>query len=355
MAAKQIKILITGSGAPGIAGTVYSLRNNYDNRTVCVIGTDMKTGVAGQYLCDDFDVIPPACNVNNYLNRLLELSVDKKIDVILPQNTAELEILARNKQIFEQVGTKIIISSLQALELSNNKFNLMNFCRSKGIPTAGFFLTDNFEDLRKYAEELGWPDNRVVIKPPVSNGQRGMRIIDQRIDLKKAFYEQKPNNLFIRMDSLYDIIGDKFPELIVMEYLPGDEYTADIFRNKHNTLVVPRKRLSIRSGITFSGCVEKHEQIMSFSEKLAEQIDLEYCFGFQFKLDEYGLPKILESNPRVQGTMVLATFAGANIIYSSIKAAIGEEIPDFKINWNTKLVRYWGALHILNNEIIEKI
>jgi carbamoyl-phosphate synthase large subunit len=157
------------------------------------------------------------------------------------------------------------------------------------------------------------------------------------------------------MDSLYDILGDKFPELIVMEYLPGDEYTADAFRNKHNTLVIPRKRQSIRSGITFSGCVEKHEQIMSFSGKLAEQIDLEYCFGFQFKLDEYGLPKILESNPRAQGTMVLATFAGANIIYSSIKAAIGEEIPDFKVNWNTKLVRYWGALHILNNEVIEKI
>jgi carbamoyl-phosphate synthase large subunit len=182
-----------------------------------------------------------------------------------------------------------------------------------------------------------------------------MRIIDQSIDLKKAFYEQKPTDIFTRIEALYDILGDKFPELIIMEYLPGDEYTSDVFRYKNYTLVIPRKRLSIRSGITFSGCVERNEQIISFSGKLAERLNLEYCFGFQFKLDEKGLPKILEANPRVQGTMVLAAFAGANIIYSSIKAAIGEEIPAFKVNWDTKLIRYWGALNILNYRLIGKI
>jgi carbamoyl-phosphate synthase large subunit len=355
MAAKQVKILITGSGAPGIAGTVFSLRNNYDNRPVYLVGTDMKTGVVGQYLCNDFDIIPPACDIDSYLNRLLELSVSKKVDVILPQNTAELEVLARNRQKFEQVGIKIAISGLGALELSNNKYKLMNFCRSNGIPTAEFFLIDNFKDLKRYAEKLGWPQRKVVVKPPVSNGQRGMRIIDQSIDLKKAFYERKPTDIFTRLEALHDILGDRFPELIVMEYLPGDEYTSDVFRYKNYMLVIPRKRLLVRSGITFSGCVERDEQVISFSGKLAERLNLEYCFGFQFKLDEKGLPKILEANPRVQGTMVLATFAGANIIYSSIKAAMGEEIPAFKVNWDTKLIRYWGALDILNDRLIGKI
>jgi len=351
----QVKILITGSGAPGIAGTVYSLRNNYDRRDVYLIGTDIKSGVAGQYLCDDFNIIPPAHDVDNYLNRLLEVCSDKKIDVILPQNTSELGILSQNRHRFERIRTKVVISGFQALRLSNNKFDLMNFCRSNEIPTAEFFLADKFDDLKGYAEILGWPDKKIVVKPPVSNGLRGTRIIDQNIDLKEMFYKQKPTSLYVRMESLYDVLGDNFPELIVMEHLPGCEYTVDVFRYNQYMLVIPRKRQSIRSGITFGGSAEEHKQIMSFSQKLAEQMDLEYCFGFQFKLDEDGIAKILESNPRVQGTMILSTFAGANIIYSSIKAAIGEDIPDLRINWNTKLIRYWGALNIVDNELIEKI
>jgi carbamoyl-phosphate synthase large subunit len=355
MTAKQMKILITGSGAPGIAGTIYSLRNNYDKRPVYLVGTDIKDGVAGQYLCDDFAVIPPANDVKSYLGRLLELSTIKKIDVILPQNTSELEILSQNKQKFEREGIKIVISSSESLKVSNDKYKLMNFCKSNEIPTADFFLTDNFKDLKKYAEKLGWPQKKVAIKPPVSNGQRGMRIIDQNFDLKKAFYEQKPTDVFIRIESLYDILGERFPELIVMEYLPGDEYTVDVFRHNQRIIAIPRKRLSIRSGITFGGCLEKNQQLITFSEKLAKGLNLEYCFGFQFKLDETGLPKILESNPRVQGTMISAVFAGANIIYSSIKAVLGEEIPDLKIDWNAKLVRYWGALNIQNDRLVEKI
>ena len=57
-------------------------------------------------------------------------------------------------------------------------------------------------------------------------------------------------------------------------------------------------------------------------------------------------PKILESNPRVQGTMVLATIANANIIYSSVKNVLGEEIPDFNIRWGTKISRFWGGIGV---------
>ena len=43
-------------------------------------------------------------------------------------------------------------------------------------------------------------------------------------------------------------------------------------------------------------------------------MDLRYAFGFQFIGD-----KLLECNPRVQGTMIASTYAGCNIIYSAVK------------------------------------
>jgi carbamoyl-phosphate synthase large subunit len=349
-----MRILITGCGSPGIAGTIYSLRKNYDNRKVYLIGTDIKDNVVGKYLCDEFHLIPPACDESNYLRALLDLAKERGIDVIFPQNTSELWLLAVNKQIFEDSGIKVVISSPASITLANNKFRLMNTCVSTNIPTPYYCKIYNFKQLKECVGEFGWPEKRVVIKPLVSNGQRGFRIIDENINLKKAFYEEKPTGVFTNMDSLFKILGKKFPPLLLMEYLPGEEYTVDVFRYKE-TIVIPRKRTLIRSGITFNSEVEKNEQIIEDSKKLAELLDLKYCFGFQFKMDEIGIPKILEANPRVQGTMVTSTFAGANIVYSAVKAVIGEEIPPFDINWNTKLIRYWGALNIGNNEVINKI
>ena len=140
-----------------------------------------------------------------------------------------------------------------------------------------------------------------------------------------------------------------------MEYLPGEEYTVDILRTNTNITVIPRKRDLIRSGITFNGTLEHNEKIIEFSIQLSKKIDLYYCFGFQFKLDVNGIPKILECNPRIQGTMVLSTLSGANIIYSSIKAILGEDIPDFNIKWGTKLLRYWGGISVFNNKLITNL
>jgi carbamoyl-phosphate synthase large subunit len=343
---KELTIVVTGVGAPGIIGTYFSLKNNYDNRAIKIIGTDAEPEVVGKYICDDFYTIPKASNTSDYLEALVQLCVQNKVDIILPQNTMELEVLAQSKKIFEDKGVKIIVSSVDAINYANNKYNLMKVCETLKIPVGEFYLTNNFEDLKIYAKKLGWPKKKFVVKPPISNGQRGVRIIDESFDSKHSFYQNKPSDLVIKMNNLCDILGSNFPELIVTEYLPGLEYTVDVFKNEEENIIIPRKRNKIRSGISFEGQVEKHEDIIKHSLLISQKLNLEYCFGFQFKLDQNGVPKILECNPRVQGTMVLSTIAGVNIIYNAIKSILNEEIPKQDIDWNAKLLRYWGAIGI---------
>lgn len=348
----HLKILITGVGAPGIKGTIYSLRNNCDKRNITIIGTDIKEEVVGKYFCDRYYKIPKASDEKPYLNALFDICKNERVDVILPQNTAELELLARKKEIFHQIATKVVISDLEPILNANNKYKLMRECLELQIPVGKFYLVDNFSSLLTFSEKLGWPSEKVVVKPPISNGLRGLRIIDENVDLKKMFYEEKPTSLFIKMDDLKIILGNNFPELIVTEYLTGDEYTVDIFRKSGKVIVIPRKRDMIRSGITFHGTTEYHKEIISYSKKLSDNINLEYCFGFQFKLDKKGVPKILECNPRVQGSMVLATLAGANVIYFSVKAALGEKIPEFDVNWGISLSRYWGGVSFVDSKLV---
>jgi len=347
---RKLKILVTGAGAPGIQGTIYSLRNNYDKRKVKIIGTDINSDVVGKYLCDQFYLIPKALDTENYLYVLLGICINEKVNIVIPQNTAELNTLASNKDKFLEVGTSIIVSNENSINIANNKFNLMTICHENNIPVGKFYLVNKFNNLIQYSKELGWPEKKVVVKPPISNGLRGVRIIDEKINLKRMFYEEKPTSLFIKMEDLEKILGATFPELIVTEYLKGIEYTVDVLKTNKNIIIIPRKRDLIRYGITFSGTTEFNKSIISYSKLISEIINLEYCFGFQFKLDEAGIPKILESNPRVQGTMVLSTLAGANIIYTAIKYILGEDIPSLHIKWNTKLLRYWGGISIYNGQ-----
>ena len=102
-----------------------------------------------------------------------------------------------------------------------------------------------------------------MVKPPLSNGSRGVRVIAQDFDRKKTFYEEKPSSLYTTIDELHAVLGDEFPELIVMEYLPGEEYTVDVCRLGNEIIALPRKRLAIRSGITFAASLEKNDFLIS--------------------------------------------------------------------------------------------
>jgi len=347
----RINILVTGGGSPGIAGTIYSLRNNFDSRDVRIICTDVKEDFAGIYLSDKSFQIPKANQEEEYLKSLIDICTKERIDVILPQNTAELELLANNKKVFLEVGTKIVVSDPLQIKIANNKYYLLQKCQSLKIPYPEFFLVRNKNELINSAKRLGWPQKPFVVKPPASNGSRGIRIIDENKDYKSLYYNEKPTSLFIRMDEFIEIIGDVFEPLLIMEYLPGEEITVDVLKMGDRFLAIPRIRDEIRSGISFKNRADKKEDLMSYSKTISDSLDLKFCFGFQFKYDSNSIPKILECNPRVQGTMIFSTFMGANIIYASVKSCMGEALPEFSLNWDTKLIRYWGAIGIINNEI----
>jgi carbamoyl-phosphate synthase large subunit len=349
----DITVLITGAGAPGIKGTLYSLRRNFDRRRIRTVGTDISGDVVGRYLCDGFYQVPRPSSTA-FIPRLLEICKKEKVDVILPQVTSELSLLSQSRKEFEACGTKVAISSSKAIELSNNKFNLMRSATEMGLPVPRFFLVSTMDSLRLCAEELGFPKKPFVVKPPVSSGMRGLRIVEEKHDLKEEFYTKKPNDVNVGLEDLERILGSAFPELMVTEHLPGIEYSVDILADR-DPIVIPRTRDLIRTGITFNGSVEKSEEIIDQSRRLVKGLGLEYACGFQMKLDGIGRPRLLECNPRVQGTMVLSTLAGANIIYGAVKLAFGEELPEFEIRWNTRLMRYWGGIGISDGEVIAEI
>lgn len=354
---KNITILITGGGAPGIAGTVYALKNNPDGQIFRIVTTDVKADVVGRYLADSFYKVPPPEH-KDFVRQVLKIAKKEKADVILPQTTRELPIFAKHKKDFVKEGIAVVVSSYESIKQANDKFFLLQKAQKIGVPCPLYFLTNSQRSFEKAVHALGFPKKKIVVKPPVSNGMRGLRIITNEAWNVSKFLSSKPQGIEISLENLLKILRNGvWSKLLVMEYLPGDEYTVDIFRGERGSIVIPRLRKTIRSGITFDAQIRLRKDIVEYSNKLAAELDLFYCFGFQFKEDQKGVAKIIECNPRVQGTMVASAFAGFNIIYYSVMEALGKKmaVKETILKEKVNFVRYWGGVAVYENKFIGKV
>jgi carbamoyl-phosphate synthase large subunit len=110
----------------------------------------------------------------------------------------------------------------------------------------------------------------------------------------------------------------------------------------------------IRSGISFENSIVRRDDLAQFTLAAAAEIGLKLAFGFQFKEDQNGIPKVLECNPRIQGTMVGSVFAGVNPIWLSVKASLGWPIrPEETKVRDAEFYRYWGGMGVVDGVAVD--
>jgi carbamoyl-phosphate synthase large subunit len=269
------------------------------------------------------------------------------VQLILPQVTKELAVFAEYQDVFHRNGIYVLVSPLAAIEVANNKFNIMEYARRSGVPVGQFWLARNRSEVLEAVANLGYPQKNGVVKLPSSNGSRGIRILSEAVNKLDAFLNEKPSGMSITLSDFLSFYDEAvIPEILVMEYLPGRELTVDAYGGQQTAEAVVRTRDRIVSGISFQGTVISYPVLESACKSLTLGLGLRYAHGFQFKEDEDGNPKLLECNPRIQGTMAASCLAGQNFIYKGICEALGEAYVQ-SINGGesaTIFYRYWGLV-----------
>lgn len=351
----EVSVLLTGAGAPGTRGTLYALRHNPDGIKIHVVGTDLKSGGVGRFWMDAFYQVP-APEDEGYVETLLSICRKEAVDLVIPQTTREIVAFARHKAVFEAASIRVMVSDLQAIAVANDKGALLKLFEQLALPHPAYHMVRSKEELIDSAVRLGYPGNPVVVKPPVSNGMRGFRILREGAWDLERFLNEKPSGVEISLEELLAILGrgEVWPELLVTEYLPGAEYSVDAFAGSKVQVAVPRLRKEIRSGISFENQLEDRDDLVQYTLSVGRQIGLTYAFGFQFKLDRHGIAKVLECNPRVQGTMVASLFSGVNLIWMGVKEALGEPPETVPNTFRAaSFHRFWGGLGLCGEQMDE--
>lgn len=337
----SIHVLMTGAGAPGAPGILKCLRQEKD-WTITLADADAEA--KGKFLHDRFFQIPPA-NAPLFIQSLLELCEKNKINVILPLVTKELIPLALHKEDFEKKGIHVLVSAASSLEIANDKGKTFQFLEWRGVVIPSFRIVENLEQFTEAVKELGYPEKEICFKPCVSNGSRGFRILSGKMNELDLLFNYKPSAGYIQPDEARRILASgKFPELLLMEYLPGDEYSVDCLADHGATvLAVPRLRKKMINGISVEGEIIQDHLIMEYCRQIIAALQLHGNIGIQVKRSASGIPLLLEINPRVQGTISACLGAGVNLPVLAIRQVmgIGTDPTAIPIKWGTRFSRYW--------------
>ena len=339
----KINVLLTGCGSPGGPGIIKSLELD-DNINVHAVDAD--SNATGRLLSSNFFKIPRADNAK-FIDELLKICKKLEINVILPLVTMELLKLSKHIKFFEDIGVKVIVSNFNALTIVNNKCKLYQHLDKKNIDVPSFKFVDSVDKFSKVSESLGYPKKAIVMKACMGNGGRGIRILDSKKNMFNLLFKEKPNSMYTTLESILDIIDNKqIPEVMLTEYLPGEELTIDTFvENGLMKIILIRTRDTTNNGISTSGRFINSVEVKKYISSIVQSLPGLYGpIGFQVKKSVDGKYKLLESNPRMQGTTVAAIGLGVNLPVIAIYSAIGRSLPKLGKDSGVGFARYYQEI-----------
>jgi hypothetical protein len=129
-------------------------------------------------------------------------------------------------------------------------------------------------------------------------------------------------------------------QLLITEYLPGEEYTVDAVSDLKGKLLVYniRVRGKIGRSIALGTQSVKDPLIGKLMDKIADKMKITGPWFAQFKRDKTGRPVLMEINCRMGGSSTLTRLSGVNIpllslfIYSGFEVKVPKLKPGLLIN-----------------------
>ena len=148
----------------------------------------------------------------------------------------------------------------------------------------------------------------VFLKPDRGQASRGTSLVQDRDEL----------DYLLRRD----------PLLLVLEYLPGREYTVDCFTDRHGALryVGARERLRIGGGISTDTRLVRCAELDAMAQAIHREVPMRGAWYFQARENASGAPALLEVAARVGGSMGLHRALGVNLPLLTAFDALDQDV-----------------------------
>lgn len=345
MTLRPLKLVLTASGCPGAAALIRMLRANGE-REIVVHGVDMRAEAVGRFLCDSFETVPPGVSPQ-YIPRLLEIVTRERPQVLFVQSSWEVGPIARHKQDFEDLGALTLVATAEAIDLCSDKARMHAALQGTAIPVPQprLLMPKSLDEFLEGARELGYPEAPVCFKPPVSKGSRGFRVLAEGVDKVEQLLAERPGELTMSLGEFAQLFAgvEPFPDLMLMEYVEGEEYTVDALCDGGEIVLAQAKtREAIDKGLAMAFRTVERPDLMRVAHQACRRLGLDWFVNLQFKDD-----RLLEVNPRVSTFVYQEDFV---LPYLGIKYALAEldreavQSAQARVRPSRRTVRYYDQV-----------
>ena len=331
----KINICITCVGGRLIYDIIRSIRDA-DDYQARLIGVDANKNAHGRLLCDKFYVVPDAeKNPKKWLERILQINKSEKINILLVFSEGETLIISKNKKILAKNKIKIAVNDYSKVVNLIDKYILMKNLKEGGLDVGFFSRVGSKDDCLHLAKKIGYPPNKIVFKPRISRGSRGVLIADKNLNKLKHLVPNRfclSANLNLLLRECLNK-GVKFENLLCMPHYKGDVWDVDILADNGNIINIAARIRQLKNPYwpTSTGHKSSNlKKIIDYATKACNILKLSGPNDFDIVLDEKGVPKILDAASRYSGSVGVSYISGINILSQTIRYILKLPYKKFK-------------------------
>lgn len=262
----------------------------------------------GKFVYEDYIPNIPFVTSADFIPHVAQIVKERQIDAIYPAMDIAITVLKEHES---ELGCRIVASPVETTQICLSKeatYNKLNGCvRIPKIFNPKEIADDEFP---------------VFAKPIVGYGAKGTKKLNSK-------------------EALYSFLRGK-EDLLVLEYLPGEEFTVDCFTNKDGALLysAARKRNRVKDGISVNTFfADKQDEFKAIAERINDRLKFRGAWFYQVKRDKKGELCLLEIASRLGGSSLLSRAVGVNFAILSLFDFFDYEVSVSKNNYYVELDR----------------
>ncbi len=256
-------------------------------------GVSSKCSNHGKYVYKNYLEIDSFVSDGNFIHEINKIVKENEIDFIFPAHDSVVLKLSEN---LDSIDCDVLVSLTNTCQITRSKKKTYDFFVDKlNVPK----LYKNIDDIDKFP---------VFLKPDVGQGSKGTYIAYSKEEV--AFYKSLDHTL------------------LILEYLPGKEYTIDCFTDRKSKLLFSgaRERRRISNGISVDTLPYHDSRLTYMANVINESMKLQGVWFFQVKQGESNELFLMEIGPRVAGSMGLYRNLGINLPLLTLYDRMGIDV-----------------------------
>jgi hypothetical protein len=272
----------------------------------------------GKFVFENYIGGIPNSSHKNFIKSIKRIVVEHNIDLIYPAMDNVINILKSSEN---EIGCPIVSSDTATTQICLSKSKTYSILKEYILTP---IIYEGFDQIKQFP---------VFLKPDVGYGSRGVFKINNFKELKSHF--KKDSNL------------------LILEFLPGKEYTVDCFTNFNGELlfVGARGRNRISNGISVNtSTMPLENRFENIAKEINQKIAFNGAWFFQVKERADGALVLMEVASRFGGSSSVYRAIGINFAALSVFNLLGIKVSLIKNNYKVELDRSLDAVYKIDLE-----